>query len=120
MYFYKISGNSSLHGTSFVNVINDSGSGNDFSSGDVIFQNWIPTSGNIGFTDLYVKVRDYAKIHYNLMYAFGENGVDITIDPDNGTKITSIPITGATDTIEGIPVTAEASVNATVRTVTMT
>ena len=54
------------------------------------------------------------------MYAFGENGVDITIDPDNGSRIASIPLTGATDTFEGIPVTAEASVNATIKTITMT
>ena len=120
MYFYKISGNSSLHATSFVNIINDSGSGNDFSAGDVVYQNWIPDSGNIGFTDLYVKVREYAKVHYNLMYAFGENGVTITIDPDNGTRIASIPTTGATDTFEGISVTAEASVDATIKTITMT
>ncbi len=116
IYVYKISGDSSLHATSNITVINNSETAFNFSDGDVVYQNWIPSTGNIGFTDIYIKVDEYAKIHSTLDFGMFENGGSVTIDPDSGTRITSIPNSGSGLLIENISCTSEASVNADIRT----
>jgi hypothetical protein len=120
LYVYKISGNSSLHASSSISIINNSGTTFNFASGDVVYQNWVPSSGNIGFTDIYVKVQEYAKIHSTLDFGMFENNGSVTIAPDGATRISSIPATSSALTIESISCTAEAAVNATIKTITMT
>jgi hypothetical protein len=63
---------------------------------------------------VYVKVREYAKVHSTLDFGFGENNATITLDPDAGVRISSIPTTSSSLTIESISCTAEAAVNAIV------
>lgn len=125
LYFFKINGYGTLHVNSYAWAINNTGSPSAFASGDLVYQNWQPASGTIGYVDVYLKVQDHAKVYYTLQQSFSENTADggineFVVMPDGDVLLDAIPATSATMVLDGITYTADASVNATIKTVTMT
>jgi hypothetical protein len=124
-FFYKQTGFASLHADSYAWIVNNAGMPHAFASGDIIYQNWIPSTGTTGYTDLYVKLREYATLYYTVQHYFSENSSSggsntVTFMPSGTMLLSAIPTTSSTAVIDGITCTAEASVNATVKTITMT
>lgn len=110
-YFYNAPNKRNLHPTSFLMVINNSGS-TGFSAGDILY---FPldsgSDANDYIVDIYLKVTNWAKLYENTESATFENGCTLTIKPDGSTLISSLPVAGTTTTIDSITYTYGASVN---------
>jgi hypothetical protein len=85
-----------------------------FGTTDFYYQQWTGTTND--YIDVWVKITDYARFVHNIDYIHMENGVTITINPDNATTSdgvglqSSIPAAASTSTYDGESVTASASV----------
>ena len=124
-YFYKVNGYGSLNVASYARLINNSDAPNPWVSGDLVCQNWIPSNGTTGFTDVYLMLNEYASIYCTPQHYATENNLtsgitSLELLPSGDTLLSSVPSTSATMIIEGVTYTAEASVNSTIKSVTMT
>jgi hypothetical protein len=110
-YFYNAPNKRNLHSTSFLMVINNSGS-TGFSAGDLVY---FPldsgSDANDYIVDIYLKVTNWAKVYQNTESATFENGCTLTIKPDGSTLIDALPVAGTTTTIDSIIYTYGTSVN---------
>jgi len=110
-YFYNAPNKRTLHSTSFLMVINNSGS-TGFSAGDLVY---FPldsgSDANDYIVDIYLKVTNWAKVYQNTESATFENGCTLTIKPDGSTLIDTLPVAGTTTTIDSITYTYGTSVN---------
>lgn len=113
-----------VHASSWVEVINNSGQvAVAFSAGDVLYQQWKGTG--VDYVDIWIKMREFARFTHNINFLYPE-GTTHTINPDTATNtdgvglMASIPIAGTVATYGTDSVTAQASINATVKTITMT
>jgi hypothetical protein len=123
--FYKVTGHNALHANSYAWIVNDAGMPYAFASGDIVYQNWVPSTGTIGYTDVYIKTREFASLYYSIQHSFSENSSTggsnfVEFLPTGTALLSAIPTTSSTTVIGGVTCTAEAAVNATVKTITMT
>lgn len=110
-YFNNDAIKRSIHSSSFLMVINNSGS-TGFAAGDI---SYVPLDSgsdvNDYIIDVYLKVGGYAKLYENTESAAFENGALLTIKPDGSTLISSLPVAGTTTTIDSVVYTYGSSVN---------
>lgn len=104
-YFYNGATKRSLHVTSFLMVINNSGS-TGFIANDL---SYVPLDSgsdtNDYIVDVYMKIGNYARIYENTESATFENSSTLTIKPDGSTVVVSLPIAGTTTSIDGVTYT---------------
>jgi hypothetical protein len=110
-YFNNDAIKRSIHSTSFLMVINNSGS-TGFSAGDLSYVSLDSGSDTNDYViDVYLKVGGFAKLYENTESAAFENGASLTIKPDGSTLIDTLPVAGTTTTIGGIVYTYGTFVN---------
>lgn len=104
-YFYNGATKRSIHSTSFLMIINNSGS-TGFSAGDI---SYVPLDSgsdtNDYIVDVYMKIANFARLYENTESATFENSSTLTLKPDGSTVIVSLPTTGSTTSIGGITYT---------------
>lgn len=115
-FFYNAGTVNTLHASSYLWAVND---GNQaMVSGDIVY---MPIDGTtVYYVDIFAKVKNFAKLYETTPFEMFENGATLTINPDNSTLLTALPAQNDTIVISSVTCTYGASVNATIKTVTMT
>ena len=125
-FLYKQTTNT-LNSNCYVNFINDTGTDRVMESGNIKYV----VSKNAGqvdaqgrqiqdpviYVDIYVKLREYAKLYINLDFLAKENGGYFEFLPDGSTTVDTLPTAGQTYWYDDLTTTYEEPVDALIKTV---
>lgn len=118
-FFSNESVKNSVHVSSFGWVVNSHNQ--NFAANDVKYISLDAGTGNDFIIDVYVLVREYANVFANVLFKWSENNAVLTLNPDSGLLVTTLPEVSTTTTIGGVTYTyAAAYVSFTNKIATLT